>query len=429
MKTICESIPLSSWSARLGGWLAVTLAFAGGVSAGEASPPRWIESGMFEKVRGYRPMGLMLTAGAPEALKGAPAGLETARYGTLETGPADARVTHCVVVDFRDGVPVRMFVDANGNGDLTDDPVGAWTSEEYERPDGTRTATFYSRVTIDLTRDGTRRGLLVFYSNRGDVTKAAEIPKHLAYYTDCGVTGATTVDGRTVTFALADSTGAGGFGPADNPRTAPLLWLDANANGASDRGEVTVASRPFLFNGKWWAVAKLAADGAFQVVASEKPEEPRKPEGPDLSPGRKAFAFTAKRTDGKEVRFPGDYQGKVVLIDFWATWCGPCVAEIPNVVKAYEAYHAQGLEVLGISLDKEGADRLLADFTQRKGMSWPQVYDGGGWNAAVAKLYGIRAIPHMLLVDGDTGLIVANKDIRGEALAPAIQKALAARNH
>jgi len=105
------------------------------------------------------------------------------------------------------------------------------------------------------------------------------------------------------------------------------------------------------------------------------------------------------------------------------------VAEIPNVVKAYEAYHAQGLEVLGISLDKEGADRLLADFTQRKGMSWPQVHDGGGWNAAVAKLYGIRAIPHMLLVDGDTGLIVANKDIRGEALAPEIQKALAARNH
>jgi len=132
-------------------------------------------------------------------------------------------------------------------------------------------------------------------------------------------------------------------------------------------------------------------------------------------------------TDGRAVNFPGDYKGKVVLLDFWATWCGPCVAELPNVVAAYGKYHDQGFEVVGVTLDHEDWAAKLAEFTKKKGMPWPQVYDGQGWDAKVAKLYGIHSIPHMLLVDGDTGLILADTNIRGEALAPAIEKALAGR--
>jgi thiol-disulfide isomerase/thioredoxin len=207
----------------------------------------------------------------------------------------------------------------------------------------------------------------------------------------------------------------------------PLLWLGIPNPRTGTVGVVVPAQKPFEVAGKWWALTNMTLDGAFQIKATEKPVMPAAPKEVDLSPGVKAPAFTGKLLTGKNIEFPGDYKGKIVLIDFWATWCGPCVAEIPNVIKAYEAYHVKGLEVLGVSLDKEDMSASLKTFTTKRKMPWPQVYDGKYWQADVAKLYGIRSIPHMLLVDGDTGEVIVNKAIRGEALLPAIEKALKAK--
>ena len=130
--------------------------------------------------------------------------------------------------------------------------------------------------------------------------------------------------------------------------------------------------------------------------------------------------FKETATDGTTVDLAA-YRGKIVLVDFWATWCGPCVDELPHVKAAYEKHHEKGFEVIGISLDKDG-DKLAA-FTKEKQMPWPQIFDGKGWQSKLAQAYSIRGIPATFLLDRE-GKIAA-KDLHGEALSKKVSELLA----
>ena len=103
-----------------------------------------------------------------------------------------------------------------------------------------------------------------------------------------------------------------------------------------------------------------------------------------------------KALDGRQVDLSA-MKSKVVLVDFWATWCGPCLEEIPHLLEAYTKLHDQGFEIIGISLDED--KDALASFVKTKKMPWPQHFDGGGWKNALAQKYGVTAIPEMWLVD------------------------------
>lgn len=112
-------------------------------------------------------------------------------------------------------------------------------------------------------------------------------------------------------------------------------------------------------------------------------------------------------------------QAKVLMIDFWASWCGPCRQEMPNVKAAYDKFHAQGFDIIGVSLDQdaEAWKKAIADL----GMAWPQISDLKGWECEGAALYGVRAIPATVLIKD--GKIVA-RDVRGEELAAKIEELL-----
>jgi peroxiredoxin len=136
--------------------------------------------------------------------------------------------------------------------------------------------------------------------------------------------------------------------------------------------------------------------------------------------GKPAPDFALPDTEGKVVKL-SDRLGKgYVLIDFWASWCGPCRRENPNIVKVYNEYKDKGFDVFGVSLDKE-KEAWLKGIADDK-LTWTHVSDILFWDSAPAKLYGVRAIPANFLVDKD-GIIVA-KNIRGENLGKTLAELL-----
>jgi peroxiredoxin len=135
--------------------------------------------------------------------------------------------------------------------------------------------------------------------------------------------------------------------------------------------------------------------------------------------GNAAPEFSCTDAEGKTVQL-SSFRGSYVLIDFWASWCGPCRRENPSVVSAYRQFQNKGFKILGVSLDDTKSDWLEA--IKKDGLNWTQVSDLKGWKADAAALYGVKAIPMNFLLDKN-GTIVA-KGLRGEELTATLGRYL-----
>lgn len=125
-----------------------------------------------------------------------------------------------------------------------------------------------------------------------------------------------------------------------------------------------------------------------------KPAKPVRKEA--LSPGKPFPTIAFESVDGRRIS-TDKLKGNVLLIDFWATWCGPCRNELPNVLAAYKEHHDDGFEIIGISLDSNR--KALSTFIEKNRMTWPQYFDGGGWNNKISTRFHVDGIPRTFLID------------------------------
>ncbi len=148
------------------------------------------------------------------------------------------------------------------------------------------------------------------------------------------------------------------------------------------------------------------------LVKNYELEKARIDAGKTLAPGKPAPDFEEMKPDGTTMKL-SDLRGQVVLLDFWASWCGPCRRENPNVVRLYEKYKEQGFTVMSVSLDKDKTRWLAA--IEQDHLSWPNhVSDLNQWSSKVARLYDVSGIPFTVLIDREGNIIQTN--LRGEAL-------------
>jgi thiol-disulfide isomerase/thioredoxin len=377
-----------------------------------------VPKGGTAKVGGYyMPQRASMSADKPETLKKAPADLASPQYGTLAIGDGVL-----FILDEPEGKPAKLYIDTNHNGDLTDDAAVEWKVNEKSK-------TTNGSAMVDIgEKDHPFPVAISIY--RFDKEARPQLKSAILYYRDYAYEGTVKIGGKEYKAVLADEMARGDFrGKAvkegdDDGGVGVNLLLDVNGNGKFDsRGESFDIGKPFNIGGTTYEITDMARDGSsFKVVKSSKTVA-EIPTPPDHAIGKPIMAFETKDTEGKAVKFPEDYKGKVVLLDFWATWCGPCMGEMPNVVKAYEKYHASGFEILGISLDNDKSIAKMPEVMKTANMTWRQVADGKGWKAEIAQKYAINSIPATFLVDGTTGKIIG-ANLRGNALEEALEKAL-----
>jgi thiol-disulfide isomerase/thioredoxin len=376
--------------------LAVTCCFEIEVEAQQLKES-FLASGVTRKVGGYRPIRSVMDQEA-EIVKVAPEMLEAPRYGLFEVGDQ----SWAYILDEPEMGEATLYLDTNGDGDLTNDPKAKWKSSERGG------LTMYSGSgQIDLGNGNI--GTINFYRFDPTDPRRESLKDTVLFYTDYGYEYSFDLDGQEF------STFVSGV-PIETSR----FPVDRDGNGkVSNRFEQAKMGEPFNFTGTTY-VFKLS-DGSVTLEQAEEALE-QMPLPPNLAIGKSALEFVARTMDDDEIQFPSSYAGKIVMLDFWATWCGPCIGEIPNMKQAYTNWNDHGFEILGISFDRADMTEEIEAFLVKNEQAWPQIYEGKSWETTLGIMHDVSGIPFVLLVDGDSGKILANaRQLRGPGLSDFVR--------
>ena len=359
------------------------------------SPTMYDFEGTRKFSRMYFPSVVGLSTQKPESVTAEPDYAGQPMYATITLGN-DASAQRVIVVDGGDTSDARFYADLNGNGDLTDDGDGSWdnTSKSDAGLQYQTTAVF--QVGYADSDKTTPYGVNFYFREGGD---------GINYYRAAARTGSINIDGTDYAIVLTDEDANAVFSEAfPEDGSWPEGGL-GKPNFLVLGGSMADARGTFQLKGMNWKAtisddgSKISLSPTFKVI--EAPQPPNNPAAQGLLPaGSDAPDFTAK-TPGGDILQLSDYEGKVVLIDFWATWCGPCIKAMPHVQEVYDAYHEKGVEF--VSLCVFDNERAFDNWMKANGdkYKFDFAYDtaGRGEASIARKMYGIRAIPTMFVID------------------------------
>ncbi len=367
--------------------------------AGEPVKLKLIPSGAVAKAGGYRPIQAKFGA---EPTAQVASKLPEAQYGKIVAGKKEI----AFVISEPAGKPATLVVDANADGDLTNDAPAKW--EPRKSPNGQ--TTYFGSAEVNIGKDVPVT--VNFY--RFDPTAAGReaYKSVLMYYFDYGYELSFKLDGKPYTSFVAGE-----------PSEGTGVAIDRNGDGKiSYFKESVTVGKPFNYTGTTYQFAVTPSGLSLEKSAEKLPKMALPP---DFTIGKRTLPITQVALDGTKVDLMKDYKGKVVMLDFWATWCGPCIAELPNVKAAYAKWHDKGFEILGISFDNENMADKLKEFTVKNEMPWKHLYEGKGWNTEVGAQYDVSGIPFTLLIDGDTGKILGDsRNLRGPGIVDFVGEQL-----
>jgi len=321
----------------------------------------------------------------------------TVREGILEIAAGEHAVR--VVVE---GESASLWVS------LAADANGPLVQVEWERllVDGTLLANVQLQVTYSDGSTGPYRLFLMW---------SEFLPTVVTFCRNSYREGVVALGERAVRIGVIDADTDGRYDILEGG----IVLVDADGDGdllaTGDSHERYFLDEPFNVDGITYQVASISEDGSTVVLEESEASVP--PKAP-LLPGFIAPGFEGPNEEGETVSL-ADYLGNVVLLDFWAGWCGPCISELPTLRELVDTYGDQGVTVLGINLDRSLGDFLVALADQE--IDWPQIFDGS--DGAIGALYRIEGIPMTYLLDAD-GTIVA-RGLRGDRLIEAVAAMLA----
>ena len=393
---------------------------------------------------GYMPTSLKLGAAKPAGVKEEPAYEGTPRYGIIRVGNGPKSDT-LVAVDVREAGS-RLYIDSNQNGDLSDDGTGEWDVTRDINGTNVEFATRPVRVSWGTPMEEAESGdYRLFIFRRPDMPG-------FSYATISGREGKVELgetpeaDGKEYAFVLKEHTNDGLFtvpAKGDLTRRMVELCVDLDGDGTfkgllSKEGDKEFRSPerfnladPFRIDGQWY-MARPSISGAelmitpvappgSDVASLQKPVEVR----PLLEPGMPAPAFTVETPEGKPLSL-ADFKGKVVILDFWATWCGPCLSSMPGLEKLYQKVKDQNVEVLSLNVydDKDSFAEWVA---ANRGTKYNFTFafdpaEKGAPESVAGQKYNVPGLPTLYLIDREGRVAAAFVGAQEAKLIEALGK-------